>query len=202
MVDARRFAPASHRNRDAILAVLARFVPDGADVLEIASGSGEHATFFAERLRVASWQPTDPDGPSRASIDAWTGHLAAERVRPALPLDVTQLPWPVTRADVIVNINMIHIAPWSVCLALLDGAAEVLTPGGVLYLYGPFRRGGAHTAPSNAAFDESLRSRDPAWGVRDLEALTAAAEARHSRLEEVIEMPANNLSVVLRRPLP
>lgn len=197
--DARRFAPASARNREPILAVLARFVREGARVVEIASGSGEHATFLAERLPVESWQPTDPDAPSRASIDAWTAHLHARHVKPALDLDVTRRPWPVPRADVVVCINMIHIAPWSAAEGLIRGASEVLEPAGILYVYGPFRRGGVHTAPSNAAFDESLRSRDPSWGVRDLEAVTEEATKRGFDLEDVVEMPANNLSVVLRR---
>jgi SAM-dependent methyltransferase len=200
--DRRRFAPATSRNRDAILEVLTGLVPAGAHVLEIASGTGEHATFLAERLPVASWQPTDPDPESRASIDTWTTHLGAALVLPALALDVTR-PWPTrpttSAADVIVCINMIHIAPWSACLALLDGAATSLTPTGALYLYGPYRRAGAHTAPSNAAFDASLRARDPAWGIRDLETVTAEAAARSLHLESVVEMPANNLSVIFRR---
>lgn len=202
-MDARRFAPATTRNRDAILAVLARAVPDQADVLEIASGTGEHATFFAEQLPVASWQPSDPDEESRASIDAWTAQCGARHVRPAIEIDVTRHPWPLARGEarvrVVVCINMVHIAPWSACLGLLDGASELLTEGGVLYLYGPFRRGGAHTAPSNAAFDASLRARDPSWGVRDLETATEEAAARGFTLQSVVEMPANNLSVVLRR---
>ena len=125
-------------------------------------------------------------------------------MRAAIALDVTRDPWPSDPADVVVCSNMIHIAPWAACLALLDGAASTLrastlrTPGGVLYLYGPYRRGGAHTAPSNAAFDESLRARDPAWGIRDLEAVVEEAATRGFTLEDVVEMPANNLSVVLR----
>ena len=198
----RRTAPAAARNREPILEVLRRFVREGDHVLEIASGSGEHATFLAQALPVASWQPTDPDEASRASIDAWTAHLAADRVRPALALDVMQSPaeWPVARADVVVCINMIHIAPWEACLGLLDGAAKVLgaSGGGLVFLYGPYRRGGVHTVPSNAAFDESLRSRNPAWGVRDLERVTDEAAARGFTPEAVVEMPANNLSVVLR----
>jgi cyclopropane fatty-acyl-phospholipid synthase-like methyltransferase len=206
--DARRFAPATTRNRDPILAVLARYVRDGAHVLEISSGTGEHAVYFAEHLPVASWQPTDPSPEARASIDAWAAHAAARaaahapRVRPALALDVTQHPWPITHADVVVNINMIHIAPWTACLALLDGAARVLPTGGILYLYGPYRRGGTLAPPSNAAFDESLRARDPAWGIRDLETVTEEAKHRGFALEDVVEMPANNLSVVLRRAPP
>lgn len=198
--DARRFAPASARNREPILAVLTRFVHEGARVLEIAAGSGEHATFLAERLPVASWQPSDPDAPSRASIDAWTAHLDAKHVRPAVELDVMRRPWPVPAGsvDLVTCINMIHIAPWAACLALLDGAADALAADGLLYLYGPYRRGGKHTAPSNEAFDESLRSRNPEWGVRDLDVVCAEARARGFRLEDVVEMPANNLSVVLR----
>jgi hypothetical protein len=218
--DARRFAPATERNREAILDVLARYVRDDDDVLEIASGTGEHATFLGERLRVASWQPSDPDATSRASIDAWTAHLDATRVRPAIELDVTRLPWPVSRADVVACINMIHIAPWRACLALLDGASELLARSaradadadananaaqekpaharGFLYLYGPYRRAGIPTAPSNESFDQSLRSRDPSWGLRDLETVVAEAKTRGFSLEDVVEMPANNLSVVLR----
>jgi len=198
-MDERLFAPATTRNREAILAVLERHVARDASVLEIASGTGEHATFLAERLPVSGWQPTDPDAASRASVDAWRRHLAATRVAGALELDVTRRPWPVSRADVIVCINMIHISPWEACEALLDGAAEVLVPGGILYLYGPYRRGGEHTAPSNEAFDASLRARDPRWGVRDLEAVEAEASRRGLDLLEVVSMPANNFSVVMRR---
>ncbi|MBX3225367.1 MAG: DUF938 domain-containing protein [Labilithrix sp.] len=197
----RRFAPATARNREAILAVLERVVPAGANVLEIASGTGEHAVFLAPRLGVTSWQPSDPDPESRRSIDAWRAEADAERVLPAIELDVTA-PWPALAAtpDVVVCVNMIHISPWASCLALLAGAARALERGGHLYLYGPYRRGGRHTAPSNEAFDASLRSRDPAWGVRDLEEVTAAAAARGFAPPEVVEMPANNLSVVLAKP--
>lgn len=197
--DPRLFAPATTRNRDAIRGVLARFVRDGDHVLEIASGTGEHATFLAQQLPVASWQPTDPDRASRASIDAWTHHLSADRVRATITLDVMRDRWPVDHADMVVCINMIHIAAWAACLALLDGAASTLrATGGLLYLYGPYRRAGAHTAPSNAAFDASLRARDPAWGIRDLETVVEEGAARGFALEDVVEMPANNLSVVLR----
>lgn len=196
---ARRLAPATLRNREPILAVLARGVPEGASVLEIASGSGEHAVFFAERLTIDSWQPTDPDAGSRASIDAWREAARATRVLPALDLDVMRSPWPVSRADLVVCINMIHIAPFSACAALLRGAGAVLPAGGKLFLYGPYRRNGAHTAPSNAAFDESLRARDPRWGVRDLEAVVELARAEALELDEVVAMPANNFSVWFRR---
>lgn len=198
-MDPRLFAAATARNREPILSVLQRVVPERARVLEIAAGTGEHACFFAERLPVAEWQPTDPDAASRASIDAWRAHLGATRVLPALELDVEREPWPVSRADVVVCINMIHISPWQSTLALLAGTARVLPPGGVLFAYGPFRRSGAHTAPSNAEFDASLRARDPRWGVRDLEAIEAAALEEGLSLEEVLAMPANNFSLILRR---
>ncbi|MCC6902284.1 MAG: DUF938 domain-containing protein [Polyangiaceae bacterium] len=199
-MDARRFAPATERNREPILEVLRRFLRPEARVLEIAAGSGEHACFFAARLPVAEWQPTDPDADSRASIDAWRAHVRLDQVRPALALDVTAEPWPVTRTDAVVCINMIHISPWAATLGLMRGATRVLEPGGVLFLYGPYRRSGAHTAPSNEAFDASLRARDPSWGVRDLEAVTRAAEDAGLVSEEVVAMPANNFAVVFRRP--
>ncbi len=203
-MDARRFAPAAARNREPICEVLARVValfPRPPRVLEIASGSGEHAMFCAERLPSASWQPTDPDPGARASIEAWRAHLgpAASRVLPAIEIDVEKTPWPVAEADIVVCINMIHIAPWSACEALVRGASGVLGERGVLYTYGPYKRGGVHTAPSNEAFDASLRSRDARWGVRDLEALTGEAERHGLELREIVAMPANNLSVVLSR---
>lgn len=198
-MDARRFAPATARNREPLLAVLERTVPAGARVLEIAAGSGEHACFFAERLPVAEWQPTDPDPESLASIDAWRAHSGAARVAPALELDVTASAWPVSHADLVLCVNMIHISPWEATLGLLSGSASLLPTGGVLFLYGPYRRFGAHTAPSNADFDASLRARDPRWGVRDLEAVAAAAERAGFVLDEVVAMPANNFSVVFRR---
>lgn len=198
-MDARRFAPATARNREPILAVLERTVPAGARVLEIAAGSGEHACFFAERLPVAEWQPTDPAPESLASIDAWRAHSGAARVAPALELDVTASAWPVSHADFVLCVNMIHISPWEATLGLLSGSARLLPTGGVLFLYGPYRRFGAHTAPSNADFDASLRARDPRWGVRDLEAVAAEAERAGFVLDEIVAMPANNFSVVFRR---
>ena len=199
MKDLRRFAPATARNREPILAVLRRVLPEGAQVLEIASGTGEHAVFFAEALRVASWQPTDADPEALASIDAWREHHHAARVKPALALDVAVEPWPTSAADAVVCINMIHISPWSACEALLRGANRLLRPGGMLFLYGPFRRGGEHTAPSNEDFDASLRERDPRWGVRDLEDVERSALDLGLALSEVAAMPANNFSVVFRK---
>ncbi len=204
MTDARRFAPATGRNREPILEVLRRWVRPAANVLEIASGTGEHAVFLAPRLEVATWQPSDPDADSRASIDAWRFHENVPSMLPALDLDVLRTPWPglVATPDVVTCVNMIHISPWRAALALFDRAAEILGPRGVLYLYGPYRRGGRHTAPSNEAFDASLRARNPEWGVRDLEDVIAAAKDCGFELgagESVVEMPANNLSVVLVR---
>lgn len=198
-MDARRSAPATLRNREPILEVLRRFVPSGARVLEIAAGSGEHACFFAARLPVAEWQPTDPDPDSRASIDAWRTQSGVAALRPALALDVTADPWPVAHADAVVCINMIHISPWRATEGLVRGAARVLSAGGLLYCYGPYRRDGRHTADSNAAFDRDLRARNAEWGVRDLEDITALATEAGFAAPIVEPMPANNLSLVFRR---
>lgn len=195
----RRFAPAAERNRQPILDVLRRVVPAGARVLEVASGTGEHALHFAENLPITSWQPSDPDPAARESIDAWREHAGAEKVLPALDLDVLKENWPPLAVEVMVAINLIHISPWQACEALLRRAAALLPVGGILFLYGPYRRDGAHTAPSNEAFDQSLRSRDPSWGVRDLEAVARAAEREGLELEETVPMPANNFSVVFRK---
>jgi hypothetical protein len=196
MTDARREAPAVARNRDAILAVLRGILPARGLLLEVASGSGEHALHFAPAFPELVFQPSDPDPEARASIDAWCAGVA--NIRAALALDAAAADWPLDRADAVLCINMIHIAPWAACLGLLRGAARLLPPGAPLVLYGPFKRGGAHTAPSNEAFDESLRARDPEWGVRDLEAVAAAAAADFAP-PAVMEMPANNLTVAFRR---
>jgi hypothetical protein len=196
-MDARRSAAATQRNREPILAVLRRVLPPAGVVLEIASGTGEHAASFALALPALRWQPSDPDAEARASIAAWCAGLA--NVAPPLALDASADAWPIERADAIVCINMVHIAPWAACEGLLRGAARVLPGGGPLYLYGPYHVGGVPTAPSNAAFDADLRWRNPAWGVRDLEAVVAAAAAGGLRFVERVAMPANNLSVVFRR---
>lgn len=197
--DARLRFPATERNRSPILAVLERVLPARGVVLEIASGSGEHAIFFARALPSLTFQPSDPDPAHVASIDAWRSSEDLPNVAPALTLDVHAKPWPLAHADAVYCANMIHIAPWSACLALLDGAASTLAPGAPLVLYGPYRVGGAHTAPSNEAFDASLRARDPRWGVRDLEEVLREAATRGLAHAETIAMPANNLTVVLRR---
>lgn len=192
--DARRTAPAAARNRDAILAVLRGWLPPRGTVLEVASGSGEHAAHFAAALPALTFLPSDPDPGARASTDAWCAGLP--NVRAAIPLDAAAA-WPPLRAGAVLCVNMIHIAPPAATSGLLRGAAGALAPGGALILYGPFRRGGRHTAESNAAFDAGLRARDPAWGVRDLEAVEAAARAAGFGPAELREMPANNLMLRL-----
>ncbi|AOJ06399.1 SAM-dependent methyltransferase [Burkholderia mayonis] len=198
-LSSRQWAPATERNREPILDVLKRVLPARGIVLEIASGTGQHAVHFAAALPDLVWQPTDTEAAARASIAAWAADAALPNLRAPLALDVCVEPWPLAAADAIVCINMIHIAPWAAACALFDGAARVLPDGGVLYLYGPYRRGGAHTAESNAQFDAQLRSRDPAWGVRDLEAVAELGRAAGLALDEIVEMPANNLSVVFRK---
>jgi len=197
--DPRRTAPAAARNRDPILAVLERQLPATGLVLEIASGTGEHVDHFAARLPALTFQPSDPEPEARASIDAWAAASGHSNIRPALALDAQSPVWPVRSADAVLCINMIHIAPWPAATGLMQGAARILAPGAPLVLYGPFREGGRHTAPSNAAFDEDLRRRDPAWGVRDLEAVSALATAAGFSQPEVVRMPANNLCVVFRK---
>lgn len=197
--DARRMAPATERNREPILAVLRQVLPASGTVLEIASGTGQHAVHFAAALPGLIWQPSDPDAAARASIAAWTAHAGLTNVRTPLALDVCRQPWGIDAADAVVCINMLHIAPWAAAEALFAGAGKLLGPGGVLFLYGPYRRGGAHTAPSNAAFDAQLRATDPDWGVRDMEAVIALGEAQGLRCDEPVPMPANNFCLVLRK---
>jgi hypothetical protein len=203
-MDARLFASATQRNRGPILDVLRRVLPASGALLEIASGTGEHAVWLAERLPGFVYQPSDPSAEHRASISAWTAAAGLANLREPLALDVTSADWEKNARipgdlTAVLCINLVHIAPWAAALGLLRGASAALGAGRLLYLYGPYRRGGAHTASSNAAFDRSLRAQDPAWGVRDLEAVAAAADAAGFALEEVVEMPANNLSVILRR---
>ncbi len=198
-LDERRFAAATERNREPILAVLERVLPEHGVVLELASGSGQHATFFASRLPQLDWQPSDVDPEALRSIAAWRHAEASPNLREPVCVDVTAPVWPVTDVAAILCCNLIHIAPWSVCKAMLRGAAALLPAGGVLVLYGPYKVGGAHTAPSNDAFDLSLRGRNPAWGVRDLEAVVDAAAASGLALEERVAMPANNFTLLFRR---
>jgi SAM-dependent methyltransferase len=195
----RQRSPSAERNREPILAVLRGVLPASGRVLEIASGTGQHAIWFAGALPGLDWQPSDLDADARASIAAWVAHEKLPNVREPLALDVHQPDWPVPALDAVVCINMIHISPWSATRALFAGASERLVGGGVLYLYGPYRRGGAHTAPSNAAFDEQLRSRDPSWGVRDMETVIELGASYGLVCAEPIAMPANNFSLAFRK---
>jgi SAM-dependent methyltransferase len=198
--DARLFAPAAARNRDVIRDVLMRHLPPRGLALEIASGSGEHITHFANASGPdLIFQPSDLDAAARASVDAWVAYLELTNVRPAISLDAAADDWPVTSADAVISINMIHIAPWAAAVGLVKNAGCILKPRGVLFLYGPFRRAGYPTAPSNDAFDSDLKRRNPAWGVRDLEAVAALADAHGFAASEIVEMPANNLSVIFKR---
>jgi SAM-dependent methyltransferase len=197
--DARLYFPATARNRAPILDVLRRHLPSKGLVLEVASGSGEHMVHFAQALPNLAFQPSDPDADARASIDAWRAELGLSNVRPAIALDATAETWPIEAAHAVLCINMVHIAPSAAAEGLVRGAARVLPPGGVLYLYGPYKRGGRHTAPSNAAFDASLRAQNPEWGVRGLEAVTALIQAAGFAPPAIEQMPANNLSLIFRR---
>ena len=175
-------------------------MPSRGLILEVASGTGEHVAYFAKALNAdLRFQPSDPDAGSRASIDAWAAKLGAGNVLPAIALDASAESWSVREADGVICINMIHIAPWEAAVGLMRGAGNLLPAGGVLYLYGPFRRGGQHTAPSNEAFDRTLRMQNRDWGVRDLEKVVELA-AEHGFLPPFVEeMPANNLSLVFHR---
>ena len=197
--DHRRHAAATERNREPILAVLRRVLPSNAHVLEIASGTGQHAVYFATALPHTHWQPSDIERECLDSIAAWTASTGCTNVAPPLRLDVTAEAWPVGMFDAILSANMIHIAPWRACVGLMRGAGAHLTHGGVLILYGPFKIGGEHTAPSNAAFDVDLKLRDPAWGVRDLDDVVAEAKANGLVLDDRVSMPANNQTLVFRR---
>jgi SAM-dependent methyltransferase len=187
------------RNRQPILDVLARVLPRGALVLEIASGSGEHAVFFAQHLPLVRWQPTDTDGGALASIAAHRAGAALPNLLEPLHLNAAAQRWPVESADALVCNNMIHITPWRITEGLMAGAGRTLPNGGILYLYGPYRVEGHHTAPSNADFDAWLKAQNPEWGIRDLAEVAALAQRHGLELTETVAMPANNLSVIFRR---
>ncbi len=214
-LDDRQYAPATQRNRDAILSVLLKVLPSTGTVLEISSGTGEHAIFLAPRLAPRHWIPSDLNPVAIASIAAWQTDHPAANLHPPIHLNVCDLTWaveqqplpePLQRLNLtqqpiraIVNVNMIHIAPWAACLGLLAGAERILPPGGILYLYGPFKQHGHHTADSNAEFDQSLQAQNPEWGVRNLEDVVAVAQTHNLALAETSAMPANNLSVVFQK---
>ena len=204
--DDRRNASATLRNRDPILEVLKRILPPTGTVLEVGSGSGEHGIFFAPRLSPRVWQPTDIDPGNLKSIAAWIRETPVDNIRPPIALDAAAASWPVEQGEglnppinAIFSANVIHISPWQVCVGLFRGAGRLLPQGGVLALYGPFKINGRHTAPSNEAFDASLRASDPSWGVRDLTEIERLAAEERLRLQEVADLPANNKMVVFCR---
>ncbi len=197
--DNRQYAPAAARNRAPLLEVLRRVLPAAARVLEIGSGSGEHAVFFARGMPGTLWQPSDPDPSARASIAAWIATEGLANVLAPVDIDVCDAAWGIegqTQFDVVVSLNMVHISPWAASLGLMAGAGRVVRDGGLLFLYGPFMRGGRHTAPSNESFDAWLKQRNSAYGVRDLADVESAASVHGFTLHEIVDMPANNLSLV------
>ncbi|MCK2183276.1 DUF938 domain-containing protein [Halomonas getboli] len=198
MTDARLYSPAAARNRQPILEVLVEALPGPARVLELASGSGEHACHFAAARPDWDWQPSDPTPEARASIAAWREAMALPNLRAPLALDATG-DWPEDEFEAIVAINLIHISPWAVTEALMAQTRERLEADGMLLLYGPYLRADQPTAASNLAFDADLRSRDPRWGIRDLADVTVEAERNGLGLERLVEMPANNLCLVFRK---
>jgi SAM-dependent methyltransferase len=196
---AKGFAPAASRNQQPILEVLRRVLPPKGLVLEIASGTGQHAAFFSAHLPALRWQPSDQTPDALQSIQSWVEEEDRVNLLPPVPLDVREPTWRVQSVDALLCINMIHISPWESTEALFAGARRVLAPGSPLITYGPYRVSGRHTAQSNAAFDESLRSRNPRWGVRDLDELCALGERSDLELGERVDMPANNMTLVWRR---
>jgi len=199
----KRHAPAAARNRDAILAVLRAELPTSGLVLEVASGSGEHAVHFARALPDLRWLPSDPDPAALHSITAWADEAGLANLAPPLWIDAADPDaWPIDHADAALCVNMVHISPWAATQGLLRGAARLLPAGGPLCIYGPFFREGVLTAPGNTAFDESLRARDPDWGLRWVHDVEAAARMEGFKLARAVDMPANNLSLIFRRDPP
>jgi SAM-dependent methyltransferase len=194
----KRSAPATERNREPIASVLEKILPERGTVLEVASGTGEHAVFLARHFPALRWQPTDPDPQALESIRAWSDEAGLANLLEPLRLDASAEAWPVGSADAILCVNMVHISPWAATEGLLRGAGRMLAGGAPLILYGPYRRSGITTAASNEAFDQSLRARNPEWGLRDLDSVEAEAARHGLRLERVFEMPANNLTILFR----
>lgn len=197
--EAKRHAPATLRNRDAIADVLADWLPRSGTVLEIASGSGEHAAHFAAALPHLRWQPSDPDAQALTSIAAWSAEAGLPNIAPPLALDAAAAGWPIAGADAILCINMVHISPWAATSGLFAGAARLLAPDSPLILYGPYLESEVATAASNLAFDDNLRSRNPDWGLRDIAAVKAAAYENGLGFVERRAMSANNLMLLFRQ---
>ena len=201
--DVRLDYPATGRNQEVILDVLKEALPNSGAVLEVASGSGQHITYFAQKIPQLKWQPSDTNAAARASIDAWRNEMGVtEAVHTPIDLDASVDIWSlghIKDLNAIMSINMIHISAWEACLGLLKNASRVLPAGGVLYLYGPFKVGGFHIAPSNAEFDLSLQSQNPSWGVRNLDDVAEEALKQNFQLMKTIRMPANNFSVIFHK---
>jgi len=197
--DGRLASPSAERNREPIAEVLSQVLPQSGLVLEVGSGTGEHAVHFAHVMPHLAWQPTEKDKDCLRSISAWAALEAQANVRRPLYLDVTDAQWPIAAADAIICINMIHVAPWSVAQALFRGSSRILSPGGLLCLYGPYRVAGKHTSASNRAFDAQLRAMNSEWGVRNLDAVSHEAQSFNIELVRTFQMPANNLIVVFRK---
>ncbi|WP_107668489.1 DUF938 domain-containing protein [Cyanothece sp. BG0011] len=203
MNNLKQYAPATQRNREYILEVLLRVLPASGNILEIASGTGEHSLFFAPAFSPRQWIPSDPNPTARNSIEAWRQDSSIDNIQSPLNINAANSNWGIEEKQLnittIVNINMIHISPWSACLGLMKGANRILPSKGILYLYGPYKQEGKHTAPSNESFDQSLRSQNPEWGVRNLEDVIKVAEEKGLIFQEKVEMPANNLSVIFEK---
>ncbi len=203
MNDFKQYAPATQRNREPILEVLLRVLPASGNILEIASGTGEHSLFFAPAFSPRQWIPSDPNPIARNSIEAWRQESLIDNIQPPLNINAENSSWGIETQNLnittIVNINMIHISPWKACLGLMEGANRILPSRGILYLYGPYKQGGKHTAQSNESFDQYLRSENPEWGVRNLEYVIKVAEEKGLIFQEKVEMPANNLSVIFQK---
>ena len=201
--DARLDYPATGRNKEVILDVLKDVLPNSGTVLEVASGSGQHVSYFAQNMPHLKWQPSDPDAASRASVDAWRyDHKVTKSVAPAIDIDALVDIWSLAQIkdmSAIISINMVHITPWMAYLGLLRNASRVLSPGGVLYLYGPFKVGGVHIAQSNADFDLSLQEKNAEWGVRNLDDVAEEALKQNFQLMKTVRMPANNFSVIFHK---
>ncbi|YAI82629.1 MAG: DUF938 domain-containing protein [cyanobacterium endosymbiont of Rhopalodia sterrenbergii] len=201
--DLRQYAPATQRNRDYIFETLVSVLPPKGNLLEIASGTGEHAVYFASKLKNYQWIPSEPDVMRQKSIDAWRKFYRSPNCQSSLNIDVLNPTWTKKLKNLkiiaIVNINMIHISPWEACLGLVKGAGNLLPSGGILYLYGPYKQGGKHTAPSNQLFDESLCLQNQAWGVRNLEDVIEISQQQGLKFVKTVNMPANNLSVIFKK---
>jgi SAM-dependent methyltransferase len=198
-VEAKRFAPATQRNRDPIVSVLRVVLPQSGEVLEVASGTGEHIVHFAAYFPHLQWQPSDFDPAGLESIQAWVDESQLPNIKSPVSLDAVNPDWPVLQADAIICINMVHISPWRATLGLFAGAKRLLGNGGLLYLYGPYKEANAETAASNEAFDASLQSANSEWGLRHVEDMVDVALVNGFELEQRIEMPANNLSLIFRK---